>query len=106
MATANAAKGKLAGETAIVTAAGNDAFCAGRDIKGLDYENNLDTAGYRAYVRANHEMWDDFENIEKPMIAAVNGICAGGGAMSSPVGGCRYCSSSSFGLSLIVRPPS
>ena len=64
----------------VVVVTGNGrAFCAGRDIKGLDYENNLETAGYRAYVRANHEMWDDFENIEKPMIAAVNGICAGGG---------------------------
>jgi enoyl-CoA hydratase/carnithine racemase len=55
------------------------AFCAGRDIKGLDYENNLETSGYRAYVRANHEMFDDFENLEKPIIAVVNGICAGGG---------------------------
>src|SRR3954451_12627988 len=47
----------------IITGNGR-AFCAGRDIKGLDFENNLETAGYRAYVRANHEMWDDFENIE------------------------------------------
>jgi enoyl-CoA hydratase/carnithine racemase len=55
------------------------AFCAGRDIQGLDYENNLTTAQYRAYVRANHELFDDLEAIEKPVIAAVNGICAGGG---------------------------
>jgi enoyl-CoA hydratase/carnithine racemase len=55
------------------------AFCAGRDISGLDYENNLETPGYRAYVRANHEMFDDFENLEKPIIAVINGICAGGG---------------------------
>ena len=55
------------------------AFCAGRDIRGLDYENNLTTAQYRAYVRANHELFDDIEAIEKPVIAAVNGICAGGG---------------------------
>lgn len=62
----------------VLTGAGR-AFCAGRDISGLDYENNLETAGYRAYVRANHEMFDDFENLEKPIIAAVNGVCAGGG---------------------------
>ena len=62
----------------IITGAGR-AFCAGRDINGLDYENNLPTAGYRAYVRANHELFDDIEAIEKPVIAAVNGICAGGG---------------------------
>jgi len=55
------------------------AFCAGRDISGLDYENNLETPGYRAYVRANHEMFDDFENLEKPIVAVINGICAGGG---------------------------
>jgi enoyl-CoA hydratase/carnithine racemase len=55
------------------------AFCAGRDIQGLDYENNLTTPQYRAYVRANHELFDDIEAIEKPVIAAVNGICAGGG---------------------------
>src|SRR6267154_2725270 len=55
------------------------AFCAGRDINGLDYENNLTTPQYRAYVRANHELFDDIEAIEKPVIAAVNGICAGGG---------------------------
>jgi enoyl-CoA hydratase/carnithine racemase len=28
---------------------------------------------------ANHELFDDIEAIEKPVIAAVNGICAGGG---------------------------
>lgn len=62
----------------IVTGAGRG-FCAGRDILGLDYENNLPTAQYRAYVRANHELFDDIEAIEKPVIAMVNGICAGGG---------------------------
>ena len=62
----------------IITGAGR-AFCAGRDIDGLHYENNLSTAGYRSYVRANHELFDDMEAIEKPIIAAVNGICAGGG---------------------------
>lgn len=62
----------------VITGAGRG-FCAGRDILGLDYENNLPSAQYRAYVRANHELMDDLEAIEKPVIAAVNGICAGGG---------------------------
>jgi enoyl-CoA hydratase/carnithine racemase len=62
----------------VITGSGR-AFCSGRDIIGLDYENNLPTAQYRAYVRANHEMMDDLEAIEKPVIALVNGICAGGG---------------------------
>ena len=62
----------------VITGEGR-AFCAGRDISGLDYENNLETSAYRAYVRANHELFDDIEALEKPVIAAVNGICAGGG---------------------------
>ncbi|HXP32008.1 MAG TPA: enoyl-CoA hydratase/isomerase family protein [Stellaceae bacterium] len=62
----------------IITGAGR-AFCSGRDVNGLDYENNLTTPQYRAYVRANHELFDDIEALEKPVIAAVNGICAGGG---------------------------
>jgi enoyl-CoA hydratase/carnithine racemase len=62
----------------IITGAGRG-FCSGRDILGLSYENNLPTAQYRAYVRANHEMLDDLEALEKPVIAAVNGVCAGGG---------------------------
>jgi enoyl-CoA hydratase/carnithine racemase len=62
----------------VITGEGR-AFCAGRDVAGLDYENNLKTAQYRAYVRANHELFDEIESIEKPVIAAINGICAGGG---------------------------
>lgn len=62
----------------IITGAGRG-FCSGRDILGLDYENNLPSPQYRAYVRANHELMDDLEAIEKPVIAMVNGICAGGG---------------------------
>ena len=62
----------------IITGAGRG-FCSGRDILGLDYENNLPSPQSRAYVRANHEMLDDLENMEKPVISMVNGICAGGG---------------------------
>jgi enoyl-CoA hydratase/carnithine racemase len=62
----------------VITGAGR-AFCSGRDILGLDYENNLPSPQFRAYVRANHEMLDDLEALEKPVIAAVNGVCAGGG---------------------------
>jgi len=62
----------------VITGSGR-AFCAGRDIPGLSYENNLPSPQYRAYVRANHEMLDDLESLEKPVVASVNGICAGGG---------------------------
>ena len=62
----------------VITGAGRG-FCSGRDIPGLQWENNLPSPQYRAYVRANHEMFDDFEALEKPIIAMVNGVCAGGG---------------------------
>jgi enoyl-CoA hydratase/carnithine racemase len=62
----------------VITGAGRG-FCAGRDIAGLQFENGLSTPQYRAYVRANHEAFDDLESLEKPVIAAVNGVCAGGG---------------------------
>ena len=62
----------------IITGAGRG-FCSGRDIHGLAYENALPSPQYRAYVRANHEMLDDLEALEKPVIAMVNGVCAGGG---------------------------
>jgi enoyl-CoA hydratase/carnithine racemase len=54
-------------------------FCAGRDVDELRGEREMPKPQYRAYVRANHEMLDDIEAIEKPVIAAINGICAGGG---------------------------
>ncbi|MGV9866598.1 enoyl-CoA hydratase/isomerase family protein [Rhodococcus koreensis] len=53
---------------AIVTAAGDRAFCAGADI-----------GGYKG------EMWEAIPNVgvavEKPLIAAVKGHCIGGGAV-------------------------
>jgi enoyl-CoA hydratase/carnithine racemase len=63
----------------LVFAGEGRAFCSGRDIHGLVFENNLPSAQYRAYVRANHEMFDDMEAIEKPLVCMVNGIAAGGG---------------------------
>ncbi|MCU1476241.1 MAG: enoyl-CoA hydratase-isomerase, phenylacetic acid degradation [Subtercola sp.] len=62
----------------IITGSGRG-FCSGRDISGLRMENALSSPQYRTYVRANHETFDDLEAFEKPLIAAVNGICAGGG---------------------------
>lgn len=62
----------------IITGEGRG-FCSGRDIAGLRMENALPSPQYRTYVRANHETFDDLEAFEKPLIAAVNGVCAGGG---------------------------
>jgi enoyl-CoA hydratase/carnithine racemase len=62
----------------VVTGQGRG-FCAGRDVEELRGERGMPLPHYRAYVRANHDMLNDLESIEKPVIAAVNGVCAGGG---------------------------
>ncbi|HWL05856.1 MAG TPA: enoyl-CoA hydratase/isomerase family protein [Xanthobacteraceae bacterium] len=62
----------------VITGAGR-AFCAGRDVQELGAGRAMPMPQYRAYTRSNHEMFDDLEAIEKPVIAAVNGVCAGGG---------------------------
>jgi enoyl-CoA hydratase/carnithine racemase len=62
----------------VITGAGRG-FCAGRDVGELQAGRALPLPHYRAYTRSNHDMLDDLENIEKPVIAAINGVCAGGG---------------------------
>jgi len=54
-------------------------FCAGRDITELRAQRSLPGNSYRSYVRTNHAVFDDIETLEKPVIAAINGPCAGGG---------------------------
>jgi len=62
----------------VITGAGRG-FSAGRDINDLRWQRGLPGNTYRSYVRANHATFDDIENLEKPVIAAINGPCAGGG---------------------------
>jgi enoyl-CoA hydratase/carnithine racemase len=62
----------------VITGAGRG-FCAGRDVGELQAGRALPLPHYRAYTRSNHDMLNDLEAIEKPVIAAINGVCAGGG---------------------------
>jgi enoyl-CoA hydratase/carnithine racemase len=62
----------------ILTGAGRG-FSSGRDIPELRTERGMPLPQYRAWMRANQEAFDDIEAIEKPLIAAINGVCAGGG---------------------------
>ncbi len=79
----------------IITGEGRG-FCSGRDIAGLRMENALPSPQYRTYVRANHETFDDLEAFEKPLIAAVNGVCAGGGVELSAACDIRVASTSAY----------
>jgi enoyl-CoA hydratase/carnithine racemase len=60
----------------VVTGAGR-AFSSGVDISILGSE--LRPSEFRFYYRQNHRGFDDLEALEIPVIAAVNGLCYGGG---------------------------
>lgn len=55
------------------------AFCAGADIGEFDRWANKPTSVFRADVRKFHDFYDFLERLEKPVIAAINGVCVGGG---------------------------
>lgn len=62
----------------VITGAGR-AFSAGEDVRGMKGLSDLGTRGFRRVARAIHNVFDDIEAIEVPVIAALNGVAAGGG---------------------------
>jgi enoyl-CoA hydratase/carnithine racemase len=60
----------------VITGEGR-AFSSGVDLKILGSEKS--PPAFRFYYRQNHEGFDDLEALEKPVIAAINGLCYGGG---------------------------
>lgn len=61
----------------IVTGAGR-AFSSGVDLTVLG-SDKLKPPAFRFYYRQAHQAFDDLEALEKPVIAAINGLCYGGG---------------------------
>lgn len=62
----------------IVTGTGR-AFAAGEDVRGMGDLTALGPKGFRRHVRLFHNIFDDIEQMEVPVIAAINGVAAGGG---------------------------
>jgi len=62
----------------VITGEGR-AFSAGEDVRGMQGLTELGTRGFRRVARDIHNVFDEIEAIEVPVIAAINGVAAGGG---------------------------
>lgn len=62
----------------IVTGTGR-AFSAGEDVKGMGDLASIGPKAFRRRVRLIHGVFDEIEQMEVPVIAAINGVAAGGG---------------------------
>jgi len=75
----------------VITGGGTNAFVAGADINEiralLDQEGGLKNAS-----RQGHKLFLKIERAEKPVIAAINGFCLGGGLELSMACHVRICS--------------
>ncbi|MCC7045914.1 MAG: enoyl-CoA hydratase/isomerase family protein [Alphaproteobacteria bacterium] len=60
----------------IITGAGDRAFCAGQDLNESEQLGEEDSA---AWLESWRSFFDAFANFPKPLVAAVNGVAAGGG---------------------------
>lgn len=60
----------------IITGAGDKSFVAGADITEIA---NLNEVNGRKFAENGQSVFDEIENCEKPVIAAVNGFALGGG---------------------------
>ena len=60
----------------IITGTGERSFCAGGDLR---YVMNIDPIEAERYVSFMHSLLNKIENLEKPVIAAINGYALGGG---------------------------
>jgi enoyl-CoA hydratase/carnithine racemase len=60
----------------IVTGAGEKSFCAGADLKE---RAGMSQTQVKEYIYTIRNLFTDIENLNKPVIAAVNGVALGGG---------------------------
>ena len=60
----------------IITGAGDKAFCAGAD---LDERTTFNESRVKNYIYTIKELFLSIESLNKPVIAAINGIALGGG---------------------------
>ncbi len=74
---ADEVKAELGVKAVILTGAGSIAFVAGADIKEIAQMKSVDEAKQMAAM--GHAVFLKLQRLGKPVIAAINGICFGGG---------------------------
>ena len=60
----------------IITGAGDKAFCAGADLKE---RSTLSQVQVKEFIYTIRNLFTSIENLNKPVIAAINGVALGGG---------------------------
>jgi len=63
----------------LVIAGAGRAFSAGEDVGDMDALASMGTRGFRTVARRIHDVFDVIEAMELPVIAAIDGVAAGGG---------------------------
>lgn len=77
----------------IITGGGTNAFVAGADIPEIKEQfENPDAAGANEFVERGHRTFLKIERAPKPIIAAINGFCLGGGMELAMACHMRICS--------------
>lgn len=63
----------------LIIAGAGRAFSAGEDVTGMADLTEIGTRGFRAAARSIHDVFDTIEVVEVPVVAAIDGVAAGGG---------------------------
>lgn len=72
-------EGELGRHRVLVVRGAGRAFCAGVDMTLISREQTLPARDLRTIMSIRHRIFDWFEQVEIPVIAAVHGYCLGGG---------------------------
>jgi enoyl-CoA hydratase len=68
------------GDVRVAVICGNErAFSAGEDVRGMGGLADVSTKRFRSIAREFHDVFDELEALELPVIAAIEGVAAGGG---------------------------